>query len=107
MTKIWLSYDLGIKGDYNGLYTYLDSVNATECGNSVAYFETEIEKEIAKEILLNLKSFCEIRKTDRLYLVMNKGTKTVSGFLLGKKQSPPWEGYYLGSNTDFDISKLL
>ena len=34
---IWISYDFGLKGDYMGLYTWLDNHNALECGNGLAY----------------------------------------------------------------------
>ena len=33
---IWLSYDLGIGGDYESLYSWLDNHEAKECGDSVA-----------------------------------------------------------------------
>jgi hypothetical protein len=35
-TVMWMSYDLGVKGDYEGLYAWLDDHEAKECGNSVA-----------------------------------------------------------------------
>ena len=34
---VWMSYDLGVSGDYEGLYAWLDDHNAKECGNSVAW----------------------------------------------------------------------
>ena len=36
---IWLSYDLGIRGDYESLYAWLDQHNAKECGDSLAFFK--------------------------------------------------------------------
>ncbi len=42
---IWLSYDLGVKGDYEGLYAWLDDHGAIECGESVAFFNFEIKNE--------------------------------------------------------------
>ena len=35
-TVMWMAYDLGVKGDYEGLYAWLDDHSAAECGNSVA-----------------------------------------------------------------------
>lgn len=32
---IWISYDLGVGGDYEGLYAWLDNNEATECGDSL------------------------------------------------------------------------
>ncbi|MHB9292468.1 hypothetical protein Holit_01566 [Hollandina sp. SP2] len=37
-TRVWLSYDLGIKGDYANLYIWLDEHKALECGDSIATF---------------------------------------------------------------------
>ncbi len=31
---IWLSYDLGIQGDYPSLYEWLDKHQAKECGDN-------------------------------------------------------------------------
>ena len=40
-TVMWMSYDLGVKGDYEGLYAWLDDHDAKECGNSVAFLRYE------------------------------------------------------------------
>jgi len=37
-TRVWLSYDLNIKGDYENLYIWLDAHKAKECGDSMATF---------------------------------------------------------------------
>ena len=34
--RIWLSFDLGVSGDYEGTYAWLDDKSARECGSSVA-----------------------------------------------------------------------
>jgi len=34
---IWISYDLGLQGDYPGLYRWLDLHKAKECVNSSNY----------------------------------------------------------------------
>jgi hypothetical protein len=47
---LWLSYDLGVKGDYEGLYAWLDDHNAEECGNSVAFLHYEYCTEIFSEL---------------------------------------------------------
>lgn len=31
---IWISYDLGVSGDYENLYAWLDDHGAKECGQS-------------------------------------------------------------------------
>ena len=32
--RIWLSFDLGISGDYEGMYAWLDDKNAQECARA-------------------------------------------------------------------------
>lgn len=36
--RIWLSFDLGVSGDYEGMYAWLDDKRAKECGSSVASY---------------------------------------------------------------------
>ena len=36
-SAVWISYDLGVNGDYESLYSWLDIQGAKECGTSVAY----------------------------------------------------------------------
>jgi hypothetical protein len=38
---IWISFDFGLKGDYTGLYEWLDNKEAVECGIGLAYFNFE------------------------------------------------------------------
>lgn len=39
----WLSYDLGIAGDYPDLYQWLDDHEAKSCGNSIAFFKYQVD----------------------------------------------------------------
>jgi len=105
--SVWISYDLGVKGDYEGLYSWLDDHEAIECGNSVAFVRFEVKNE--KDFLLNLKKDLEskinFKPGDRIYAVRNEikdGVRTAKGgFLLGKRKSNPWEGF--GSKVDNSI----
>lgn len=105
--SVWISYDLGIKGDYQGLYSWLDDHNAIECGNSVAYiqYEAKKEKDLMNEIKKDLESNINFKHGDRIYIVwreIGNGAKLVrGGFIIGKRKSNPWEGY--GSRTDDTI----
>ena len=40
---IWLSYDLGVSGDYEGIYAWLAKHGAKECGDSLAFLNYEYE----------------------------------------------------------------
>ncbi len=49
-------FDLGVKGDYENLYKWLDAREARECGDSVAYLNFEYSKDIVTEITTSLHS---------------------------------------------------
>ncbi len=93
----WLSYDLGLKGDYSSFYAWLDSMGAKECGNSIASFWFEYTSNYLEELKNSLASAIEISKNYRFYLVWRavKDEKvSVKGtFLFGKRKPAPWEGY--------------
>ena len=100
MTKtFWLSYDLGLNGDYNGLYTWLDSNQAKECGDSLAVFKFEYEDDYVNEIKVDLKENVNFKSSDRVYLIFRdrEDDNIVKGrFLIGRRKPAPWEGYSIG-----------
>ena len=49
---IWLSFDLGVKGDYESLYAWLDNHEAIECGDGTAFLKYEVGKNGSSEQLL-------------------------------------------------------
>jgi hypothetical protein len=101
---VWLTYDLGVQGDYKGLYAWLDDHQAVECGNGVSFFNYEYgEKKSFEEQLRNdLKSKVKFESGNRIYIVrhvVEEGKKKLKGsFLIGKRKASPWEGY--GEKTD-------
>ena len=93
---IWLSYDLGVKGDYSSLYSWLDNHNAVECGDSLATLKYEVsDEEALPNILKNdLESNVTFGKLDRVYLVWkNKQGVNKGRFIIGKRKASPWQGY--------------
>ena len=104
----WISYDLGIKGDYESLYTWLDNYGAKECGNSVALVKLPIKRsenpvlKLEKELQENV----ELRKEDRIYIVWrdvkNGKSLTRGRFLFGNRKRAPWEGYASGHEDNED-----
>ena len=92
---IWLSYDLGVKGDYEGLYSWLDDHGAIECGESVAFFNFEIKNEenLVEELKKNLSKNVNFSKRDRIYIMWKIGNKVQGKFIFGKRKSSPWVGY--------------
>lgn len=94
-STIWLSYDLGLDGDYNGIYYFLDTYKSKECGDSTAIFEYEFDKNVSKELESEIRRTVKLRNTDRIYVIfMSKDKKVTSaGFLSGKRKIAPWNGY--------------
>lgn len=94
---IWISYDLGIKGDFPGLYSWLDNHDAKESGNSIAFIEYFYKKNLLEEIGIDLKQNVEFKQGDRIYIVrtriVDSKTKVSGRFIIGKRKSNPWEGY--------------
>jgi hypothetical protein len=107
MTKkaIWISYDFGLKGDYTGLYTWLDNMKAIECGNSLAFMNLELNnstfnshssnKDILTYIKNSMKDYVKLTKTDRIYVIWkdNENNLVKGEFINGNRKQSPWEGY--------------
>jgi hypothetical protein len=90
---LWLSFDLGVRGDYEGMYQFLDAHKAKECGDSLGSFWYDYKKDLIPELLKDLKSHVEVNKRSRLYLIFPKEGKRVGKFILGKRKAPPWAGF--------------
>jgi len=100
--SIWITYDLGLKGNYAALFTFLDNHKAIECGNGTAYFIYENEKGLDSEDLIEklqneLEELVIPSSSDRIYVIWRDDDKpitTVKGrFLFGSRKTPPWNGY--------------
>lgn len=103
---IWLSYDLGVKGDYDALYAYLDNQGALECGDGVAFFYsnfTGTDQELEQKIREDIKSSVRLSKTDRIYIIYRREDKRVGGkFIAGKRKASPWQGYGQQADSEDD-----
>ena len=97
MKTFWLSYDLGLKGDYNSLYIWLDKANAKECGDNFSVFKYNVQTNNPKEeIKKDLESSIKFNKGDRVYLIWRDDLKNVNYgvFIIGNRKPSPWEGFY-------------
>lgn len=92
---VWLSYDLGVQGDYEGLYQWLDNQDAKECGNSVAVFSYPYDASFPENLAENLQREVEIIKRSRIYIFYHdpESKKAKGKFLFGTRKAPPWSGY--------------
>jgi hypothetical protein len=121
--KIYISFDLSIRGDYKGFYSWLDKNNAEERGNGYAYIKDyfcpdkvfsgakdfkEKNTMFFNYLKKDIKKFAEISNSDRIYVTLKVIDSDYIGgvFLFGRKQSSPWEGFNNDSetNNDFDFS---
>lgn len=90
---VWISYDLGVRGDYEALYAWLDNHDAKECGNSLATMEYEYTKSLVDELQEDLSQNISVAKHDRIYVIWREDRKIKGKFLFGKRKAAPWSGY--------------
>lgn len=92
---IWISFDLGVRGDYEGLYTWLDSKEAIECGDSFAFFNYDVSGDIAESLKKEIEENVQTNKKTRIYIIFrDTKTKKMKGkFIFGNRKSAPWTGY--------------
>ncbi len=89
---MWLSYDLGVQGDYESLYAWLDEHAAKECGDSVAHLEYNYEGDFIESLKKDLAARVAL-KNSRIYVVHRDGERMKGTFLFGKRKAAPWTGY--------------
>ncbi len=90
----WLSYDLGLKGDYEGLYQWLDEHQAKECGSALAMFKRDVNgTTFIEDIEEELTSAVKFKDGDRIYLIWRDGALNKGKFVVGGRKRSPWEGY--------------
>jgi hypothetical protein len=61
-STIWISFDLGIRGDYEGLYLWLDSHEAKECGESLALLHYKYDGTLLSKLKGDLETALNIDK---------------------------------------------
>lgn len=104
---IWMMFDFGLKGDFSGLYTWLDNHGAIECGQNLAFFNYSISldnkvgaSDLIEKIKKDFSSEVKLAKSDRVYIIYkdNLSKKMKGKWLNGNRKASPWEGY--GKLTD-------
>lgn len=68
---VWVSFDLGVKGDYQGMYTWLDNQSAKECGDSLACFWFEhASDDLLEDLKRDIESNVDLdEKKNRVYVI--------------------------------------
>jgi hypothetical protein len=91
---IWLSYDLGVQGDYESLYQWLDSRGAVECGDSLAFFWLDSDgTAIPEQIKKDLEGAIKADSKARIYIIWRQDNSVRGKFIFGRHKAPPWSGY--------------
>lgn len=112
---IFISYDFGMKGDYEGLFKWLDENNAEERGYGIGIIKEysydnliKTDLEFLRSVRNELKDKIKVGSNDRIYMIWNslETNKIKAGFLFGKRKQSPWTGYAQNNqldNLDLDI----
>ena len=95
--QVWISYDLGIQGDYESLYRWLDEHHAVECGDTVALIEFEYRQDLPRELHQALTSKVQLGPASRVYVLVGTNDGVRGGWLIGRRHRAPWEGYAVAS----------
>ena len=76
---LWLGYDLGVRGDYEGLYAWLDAHQAKECGDSLAYLDFEYSDSLEEELAQELRAALTVTKNTRIYVIWHDDCGSIKG----------------------------
>lgn len=106
-SAIWISYDFGVRGDYEGFYTWLDKHDAVACGDSLAYLKYEFSDDLIESLKGDIKESIDITSKTRIYVIWrdNKTKKMKGRFIFGTRKSPPWSGYAV-SESEFEDEEI-
>ena len=92
-STVWISYDLGVNGDYDGLYSWLDGHRAKECGSGIAYLTYTHSGDLMKCLADEINGTVKLDKRSRIYVVRKDDGRIKGRFLVGRRKAPPWEGF--------------
>lgn len=100
---IWISFDLGVKGDYEGMYKWLDEHDARECGDSMAGLRYEYSDDLIDSLKRDLQDNVEFTSKSRVYVIRLLEGKMKGRFIFGGRRSAPWSGYAESRDQEEDI----
>ena len=103
-TSIWLTYDLGVGGDYTSLYSWLSNHGAQEYGTNVAFpRDYEHKGDLLEFLEKDIAGAVDLDRRSRIYVLFRKDDGRNQGkFLFGRRKSPPWTGYGDSGEEEFD-----
>ena len=93
-STIWLSYDLGVSGDYEGMYSWLENRGAKECGSSVAFLKNyEFEGDLLDSLKTDVSDTVTLNRRSRIYVIYKHNGLLRGRYVVGKRKAPPWTGF--------------
>ena len=100
---IWLSYDLGVGGDFEGLYSWLDNHGAKECGSSIAFIPGyEFRGDLPDYLKRDIKEAVNLGKRSRIYVIYQADGLMRGKYLIGRRKGSPWTGFGDQTDPEFD-----
>ena len=99
---IWISFDLGLKGDYEGMYTWLARNKARECGDSLACCWYEHAGDLLAFVTKDLRKSVEFNAKSRVYVIRLVQGRMKGTFVVGHRRAAPWAGYADTGDQDDD-----
>ena len=84
---VWLSFDLGVSGDYESMYAWLDEKDAKECGDSIACFLLEHDGDIAGTLNTEIRERITLNKRSRIYIVFQDENRHKGRFIIGRRKA--------------------
>ncbi len=82
-------YDLGVNGDYEGMYAWLDNQGDKECGSSVAYFQFTHEGDLPAALKSAIDGAGALNRRSRIYAIYKKDEKIFGRYLIGDTARVP------------------
>jgi hypothetical protein len=94
-SAVWVSFDLGVQADYEGMYAWLDEHQAKDCGESLAFLSYEYSGSLPDALKADIGKSVQISKRARIYVIYrDQDTKKMKGnFIFGGRKAPPWSGF--------------
>ena len=103
-STLWLSYDLGVNGDYEGMYAWLDNHGAKECGSNVSLTcSSPTDGDLPASLKGDIESVVALNKRSRIYVIYKKEAKISGRYLIGHRKGAPWEGFGDKDETEEDL----
>ena len=97
-TRYWISFDLGLMGDYSRVYEWLDSMDALECGPGVATITSAKSRD---QLTTEIQRLFKSAPRARAYIIsMKQGGR----FVAGGRKAAPWEGFAVSTANALDES---